>query len=309
MWTYVAKRCAQALFVLVAVGTLTFSFMYLSGDPARLMLPQEATEAEVVAFRRQMGFDDPWLLQYARFMGRMLQGNLGRSLYFNEPVTSLLGERVGASLQLAGAALALVVVLAIPAGVAAAVHRGSMLDSLIVVGATLGQSMPVYWLGLLLIMLFAVQLGALPTGGRLGPASLVLPAVTLASFSLTRITRLTRTAALEVLGRDYIRTAWAKGLPARAVLFKHALRNAAIPIISLLGLEFGVMLGGAVITEVMFAWPGLGRLTVEAIFRRDAPVVQGVVMLSAFSFVAINLAVDLAYTVLNPRIAHAGTES
>jgi peptide/nickel transport system permease protein len=283
--------------------------MYLSGDPARLMLPQEATEAEVAAFRRQMGFDDPWLLQYARFMGRMLQGDLGRSLYFNEPVTALVGERVGASLQLAGAALALVVVLAIPAGVAAAVHRGSALDSLIVVGATLGQSMPVYWLGLLLIMLFAVQLGVLPTGGRLGPASLVLPAVTLASFSLTRITRLTRTAALEVLGRDYVRTAWAKGLPARAVLFKHALRNAAIPIISLLGLEFGVMLGGAVITEVMFAWPGLGRLTVEAIFRRDAPVVQGVVIVSAFSFVAINLAVDLAYTILNPRITHASPES
>ena len=306
MISYILKRLLQALLVLLGVMTLVFFLLHLSGDPTQLLLPLDATAAERAAFRARMGFNDPLLLQYIRFAFDVISGNLGFSYRHSAPAVKLVLERLPATFQLTGSALIAATCLAVPIGVIAAVKRGTAVDSISMALALLGQAMPVYWLGLMLILLFSVTLQMLPSGGRGGWETLILPAATLAVFSMARIARLTRSGMLDVLGQDYIRTARAAGIPTRTVVFKFGLRNAAIPLITVIGLEFGVLLGGAVITEIIFSWPGVGRLAVDSIFARDYPVVQAVVLVLASIFVLINIAVDVLYTYMDPRIREGG---
>ena len=231
-----------------------------------------------------------------------MRGDFGTSLRQQQPTFTLIGQRLPATLQLASSAMAIALLLGLPLGVLAAIRRGSVWDNALMLFGLLGQSMPVFWLGLLLIMIFAVGLGWFPVAGADTPRHLILPAITLGLFSTAYIARMARSSMLEVLGRDFVRTARAKGLPSRNVVIRHALRNALIPLVTVIGLQFGALLGGAVITETIFAWPGVGRLTIQAIQTKDLPLVQACVVLLASIFVLVNLAVDLLYTYLDPRI-------
>ncbi len=304
MTRYVARRLVQALVVMLGVSAVVFLALRLGGDPAFLMLPPDATEADRVRFRHELGLDRPLPVQYAVFLRRAVQGDFGMSLRFNQPALPLVVERLPATLELALAALGIALVIAVPAGVLCAVRRNSLYDTLSMLGVLFGQSMPVFWLGIMLILLLAVRLPLFPTSGRGGLEFLVLPAITLGLYSTARVTRLVRAGMLDTLGQDYIRTADAKGLPRRRVVFRHALRNTMIPVITVIGLELGTLLGGAVITETVFAWPGVGRLVVTAIFQRDYPLVQTAVLITASLFVTFNLLVDLAYGLLDPRIRY-----
>ena len=302
MSVYVARRLAQSLIVLLGISIVVFVILHLTGDPTLLMLPPDASAEEVARFRRAMGFDDPLPLQYWRFLRGVLQGNFGNSLRHDEPALALVFERMPATLELTAVALGVALVLAIPAGIVSALSRNTALDYVSTVTALVGQAMPTFWLGIMLILVFSVGLQMLPSSGRGGLTHLILPALTLGLFTSARTLRLTRSALLEVLGQDYVRTARAKGVAERGVVWKHALRNAAIPVITIVGLELGTLLGGAVITETIFAWPGVGRLSVQAIYNRDYPLVQASVFVLASIFVLVNLAVDLVYTYLDPRI-------
>ena len=279
-----------------------FALVHLSGDPVLLMVPADASPELVASTRHALGFDRPLLEQFGRYLANVAQGDLGTSLRINRPVARLIGERLPATIELTLAALLLATVTAIPAGIVSAVKRGTIVDRLAMVGAVGGQAIPIFWLALLLITLFGVQLRWLPVFGRGTFAHLVLPAVSLSTIVLGRLARLVRSSMLEVLGQDYVRTARAKGLGEWRVLAVHALRNAAIPIVTLLGLQFAQLLGGAVVTETIFAWPGVGRLVVEAIFNRDFPVVQGVVLVVSLIFVAVSVLIDVAYAMLDPRV-------
>jgi ABC-type dipeptide/oligopeptide/nickel transport system permease component len=302
MRIFLARRLLQSLVVLLGVSFVVFFMLYLSGDPAAVLLPPESTAEDIARFRTEMGFDDPFIVQYARFLGGALRGDFGNSIRHGEPAFGLVVERLPATFELAGAALVIAVCLAIPAGIVSAVRRNTLLDYVSTVSALFGQSMPTFWLGIMLILLFSVQLNLLPSSGRGTLEHLVLPAITLGLFTTARITRLTRSGMLEVLNQDYIRTARAKGVGNPPVVWKHALKNAAIPIVTIVGIELGTLLGGSVITETIFAWPGVGRLSVQAIYNRDYPVVQAAVFLLASTFVLVNLLVDLVYTYLDPRI-------
>ena len=302
MTVYLLRRLAQAVLVLLGVSFVVFFILYLTGDPALLLLPPDATAEDIRKFREAMGFNDPFIVQYGRFLGGALRGDFGQSVRHGEPAFPLVLERLPATFQLSGAALLVALLLAIPAGVVSAVRRNTAVDYVATVVALLGQSMPTFWLGIMLILIFSVQFNLLPSSGRGGIEHLVLPAVTLGLFTTARITRLTRSGMLEVLNQDYIRTARAKGVSGQPVVWKHAFKNAAIPIVTIVGIELGTLLGGSVITETIFAWPGVGRLSVQAIYNRDYPVVQAAVFLLASTFVLVNLVVDLLYTYLDPRI-------
>jgi peptide/nickel transport system permease protein len=302
MKSYMLRRLWQAVLVLFGVSFVVFMILHLTGDPAALLLPPDATAEDVARFRTAMGFDDPWIIQYLRFLKGAVQGNFGESLRHGEPAMHLVVERLPATFQLAGAGLLLALCLAIPAGIISAVKRNTVIDYFSTVVALLGQAMPTFWLGIMLILVFSVRLNWLPSSGRGDLQHLVLPAITLGLFTTARITRLTRSGMLEVLGQDYIRTARAKGVSEQPVVWKHALKNASIPIVTIIGIELGTLLGGSVITETIFAWPGVGRLSVQAIFNRDYPVVQAAVFILASTFVLVNFMVDLAYTWLDPRI-------
>jgi peptide/nickel transport system permease protein len=299
---YLIRRLLQSGLVLLGVSVVVFLILHLTGDPALLLLPPDATAEDVVRFRQQMGFDAPVGVQYLRFLKGALQGNFGDSLRHGEPAMMLVVERLPATFELAGAALLIAICLAIPAGIVSAVKRNTLVDYVSTVCALLGQAMPTFWLGIMLILVFSVELGWLPSSGRGDVQHLVLPAITLGLFTTARITRLTRSGMLEVLGQDYIRTARSKGVGEPPVVWKHALRNASIPILTIIGIELGTLLGGSVITETIFAWPGVGRLSVQAIFNRDYPVVQAAVFLLASTFVIVNFLVDVTYTYLDPRI-------
>jgi peptide/nickel transport system permease protein len=268
------------------------------------MLPPEAPAEDVERLRRALGLDAPLPAQYARFLVGLFHGELGRSLRYNTPSLPLVLERAPATLLLATVATALAVAVSVPLGVAAAVWRGSAVDRLCSVLGAFGQSMPVFWLAIVLILVFSVRFRLLPSFGAGSPRHLVLPAATLALYSLARISRLARSAILETLGTDYVRAARAKGLSGRTVVLKHGLRNASLPIITVVAVEFGVLLGGAVVAETVFAWPGVGRLAVQAILTRDFPLVQAIVFVIATTLVVLNLAVDLLYAVLDPRIRY-----
>jgi ABC-type dipeptide/oligopeptide/nickel transport system permease component len=302
MRVFVLRRLAQSLLVLLGISFVVFAILHLTGDPALVLLPPDATAEDVERFRQQMGFNDPFFVQYWRFLRGALRGDFGQSLRHGESAFALVIERMPATFELAGAALVIALALSIPAGIVSAVRRNTAVDYVSTVVALLGQSMPTFWLGIMLILVFSVWLGLLPSSGRGTLTHLVLPAVTLGLFTTARITRLTRSGMLEVLNQDYIRTARAKGVSDPPIVWKHALKNAAIPIVTIVGIELGTLLGGSVITETIFAWPGVGRLSVQAINNRDYPVVQAAVFTLASTFVLVNLVVDVLYTYLDPRV-------
>jgi peptide/nickel transport system permease protein len=301
---YVVERLLQALFVVFGITTVVFFILRATGDPVLLMVMPGATADQLARLRHAFGFDRPLLIQYLDFLGHAARGDFGLSIRHQEPALALVLERVPATLQLAAASLALAAGLALVAGVVAASRRGSWLDLVVTSGALLGQSVPGFWLGIMLIMLFSVRLRWLPSFGMGTSAHLVLPALTLSAFSLARLTRLVRAGMLDVLSQEYIRTARAKGLADRLVVGKHALRNVLLPVVTLVGLDAGFLLGGAIIVETIFAWPGMGQLALQAVYNRDFPLVQANVIFLASAFVVLNLAVDLLYPLIDPKVRY-----
>jgi len=299
---FLAARLARALVAVWLVSTVVFVVMRLSGDPVPLLLPPDAPRSEYERVARELGTDRPLPVQYGVFLGNALRGDFGRSIHFREPAARVVVGYLPATAELGLTAFALALLIAIPIGLLSAVRRNSLVDQAAMAVALVGQSAPTFFVGILLILIVSLKAGWLPTSGRGDWTHLVLPAVTLGAFAMASIARLTRSAMLEVLRADYVRTARAKGLREQVVVIKHALRNAAIPIVTITGLQFGTLLGGAVVTETVFAWPGIGRLAIQSIYNRDYPVVQCVVFLSALLFIVINLTVELIYGVLDPRI-------
>jgi ABC-type dipeptide/oligopeptide/nickel transport system permease component len=304
MLPYLLKRLWHTVIVVVGISMISFFFIHLSGDPVMLMLPGDASHAEIEALREQMGFNDPLYEQYLRFAWQALRGKFGNSLYYKVPAMELILERLPASLELAVAAMLIALVVAVPVGIISAVRRGSLLDMGSMLGALFGLSMPHFWLGIMMILLFSVELGWLPTSGRGSLAQLVMPAIALGMSLTAMFARLTRSVMLEVLSLDYIRTARSKGLREWIVISKHAFKNALIPIVTVAGMQFGFLLGGTVIIETVFAWPGVGRLVIQAIFNRDYPLVQSIVLVLALIFVAVNFLVDMLYMYLDPQISY-----
>lgn len=310
---YLLYRTATSLVVLCGVSVLTFGLTFLTpGDPARTVLRQQygqtPSRAVVEAFREKHGLDEPLVVQYVDWLIGVLQGDLGNSYLSGRPVVELLAEALPPTLQLSTAALVVALVVAVPAGVLSAVHQGEWIDTLSQLAALIGVSMPNFWLGYLLIIAFSLQLGLFPVAGNGGLSHLVLPAVTLGTGMTAIITRLVRMSLLEVLDEPYVKTARSKGLSERIVVYKHALRNALIPVITVVGLQFGFLLSGAVVVEIVFQRPGLGVLLVDAVFARDYPVIQGAVLLIAVLFVLTNTLVDLTYQYLDPRIQLGGSQ-
>ena len=306
MRTYVVRRLWQSALTLVGVSVLVFVILrVVPGDPAKMLLPEGAPQSAIEELNRQLGLQEPLYVQYGLFVQSVFRGDFGQSFQYRAPALQVVTERLMATVQLALAAMLITVGVGVSLGIVAAVRRGTGYDYASTVLAVLGQSLPNFWLGIMLILLFGVALRWLPTSGFESWRHLILPAVTLAAFPMALVARLTRSSMLEILGRDFIRTGRAKGLAERAVILRHALRNAAVPLLTVLGLQIGTLLGGAVITESVFAWPGMGKLVVDAIFFRDFPVVQTVLILSATLFVVINLLVDLIYTVIDPRIRYS----
>jgi peptide/nickel transport system permease protein len=304
---YLAGRLVWSVVAIWGVVTLVFVILRLSGDPAAVLLSPQGTKEEYEAIRRSLGLDLPVPVQYALFLMRSAAGNFGSSFQFGVPALGVVLERIPATLSLTGTASALIVLIAIPLGVLAAVFRNSWVDYLTSGLALLGQAAPNFWLGFMLIILFAVQLRWVPTSGRGTLAHLALPALTLALQPIAKIARLTRSEMLEVLEANYVRTAHAKGMAPARVTLGHALKNASLSIVTVLGLDIGYLLGGAIIVETVFSWPGLGRLVIEAINNRDFPVVQAAVVVIAIFVVAVNVLVDLLYAVLDPRIRLQGS--
>jgi peptide/nickel transport system permease protein len=305
--TYVVRRVLVAIPTLLGVATVVFSMLrLLPGDPASIIAGPTATPEAITNIRHQLGLDLPLWEQYVSFLGRLLRGDLGISTRTGAPVVQEIFARAPYTAELAVISLALAVAVGITAGVIAATRHNGATDLGISGSAVFGVSMPVYWLGLMLIIVFAVRLRVLPAAGAdRGVLSIILPAITLALFSMGLVARQTRSAMLEVLGQDFVRTARAKGAPRSAVLIRHALRNALLPVVTTIGLQFGTLLGGAVLTETVFAWPGVGRLLVDSIGSRDYPVVQGVVLLLSVTFIVINLLTDLIYAYVDPRIRYS----
>jgi ABC-type dipeptide/oligopeptide/nickel transport system permease component len=302
---YVIRRLALSGVAMLGVITIVFVLMHVSGDPAMLLVSQDATQQDIDRIRQAYGLDQPLSIQYARFVARVARGDLGYSYRQGLPVGELIVERLRATFELALAGLAVAVLLGVPLGLIAAARHGSAVDTAAMTAALLGTSVPSFWLGLLLIIIFGVQLGWLPVSGYGTLQHLVMPAFVLGGFYAAQISRLTRTSLLEVLAQDFVRTARAKGLSGRAVLLKHVLRNSALPVLTVLGLDFGRMLGGAVVVETIFAWPGMGRLAVQAVLGRDFPVVQGAAIMGAAVFLAVNLMIDLLYGWVDPRLRAA----
>jgi len=300
---YVIQRLVASGLTLVGVSCIVFVMVrLLPGDPARVIAGLLASEDEVTAVRRQLGLDRTLYVQYGHFLVRAVRGDLGLSARTSEPVVREIMARLPATLQLALISTLLATCLGVVSGVVAATHLYSGFDYLMSLATLFGVAMPVYWLGLILIIVFAVQLNWLPAAGADEPGSFILPSLTLASFSVALVARMTRSTMLEVLGQEFVRTARAKGLREYAVVYRHALRNALIPIITAVGLQFGALLGGAVLTETVFGWPGMGQLLVESIFARDYPMVQGIVLMFSALFILTNFLVDLSYVVIDPRI-------
>jgi peptide/nickel transport system permease protein len=312
---YLLRRLLHLGPVLLGVSLIVFLVLHLTpGDPAEVMLGSQATREDLSRLRADLGLDQPLYVQYLRWIGHVVRGDLGRSLWMKRPVLTEVLERFKATLMLTASALLLSTLGGIALGITSATHANSLLDRLSAVASLFGASMPVFWLGIVLMVIFSLWLGWLPASGMSAPYGggdardvlmhLALPAVTLAAASVTIIARLTRSAMLDVLGQDYVRTARAKGVTERAVVVRHALKNALIPIVTVVGVQAGYLLGGAVLTETVFAWPGVGTLVVQGILARDVPLVQGGVLVIALTFVVVNLAVDMLYAYLDPRIRY-----
>ncbi|HKZ04601.1 MAG TPA: ABC transporter permease [Methylomirabilota bacterium] len=301
MLTLLVRRVLRLLVVLAGVSLVTFSILQVSGDPVALMMP-EAPESDRAVLREKMGFNEPLVVQFAHFVGSLAQGDFGQSFFHREPALPLVLARMPTTLLLAVVAMGLSLVLAVPIGILSAVRRNSAFDHGATLVVFLGTSMPVFWTGIMLILLFAVQLRALPVSGWETWSSLVLPGFTLATFSTPLLLRIVRSSMLEVINLDYVRTARAKGVSEWFVICRHALINAALPLVTVAGLQFGILLGGAIITETVFAVPGVGRLIVGAIRQLDFPIVQAGVFVLALIVVLVNFAVDMLYVYLNPQI-------
>jgi ABC-type dipeptide/oligopeptide/nickel transport system permease component len=305
MRRFLLRRLLLTVPVLFGVVTLVFSFIHLvPGDPVQIMLGEGAQAADVEQLRHRLGLDQPVLRQYARYLKDLLRGDLGVSFRFGEPVTRIIASRYPATLQLASLALVVGILIAVPAGVLAATRPGSWLDRTITSTTLLGISLPNFVSGPLAIIVFSILLGWLPVSGRLGPAHYILPAATLGAALSAILTRMVRAGMIEELQEEYVKTARAKGLPESKVLLKHALKNSLIPVVTVIGLQFGTLLAGAIITETIFSWPGIGRLTIQAINSRDYPLVQGCILMIATTYVAVNLLTDLVYGFLDPRIKY-----
>lgn len=297
------RRLVLLVPTILGVVTLIFFLIhFIPGDPVELMLGETASRADLQRLRADLGLDRPVSEQFGRFLSGLLQGDLGDSFFYRRPVAEVILEKLPATLELAASAMVLAVLLALPLGIAAAVRKDSLTDRSAMLASLIGISMPNFWLGPLLIILFSIKLGWLPVSGREGVASIILPALTLGTSLAALLSRMTRSAMLDVLGEDYLRTARAKGLSERVVIVKHALRNALLPVLTIVGLQFGALLSGAVITENVFAWPGLGTLLIQAINTRDYPLVQGCVLVISLGYVAANFLTDLLYSFSDPRV-------
>lgn len=296
------KRLPRTLIVIIGSLTVVFFLLHMSGDPAKMLVPEDASADDIALVRQNLGLDRPLVEQWLRFMGRVAHGDFGASFYQRRPAMDVVLERFPATLQLAMIAMVLTLVIAIPVGVISAVKRGKAIDHATTLTTMMGRSMPTFWLGIMLMVLFSVNLRWLPVSGYGTWKHLVLPSITLAAFMAPVLLRLVRSAMLEVLQEDFIRTARAKGLGERIVLIRHAMRNASLPLLTMTGLQVGALVGGTAITEAVFAWPGLGQTLVTAVTKLDYPVVQAATALIAVSIALINLAVDLSYSFLDPRI-------
>lgn len=305
MGRYLVKRLLQAIPTLLGITVITFLVLRLSGDPAYMVLGETATREAVATYRAQHGLDKPLHLQYLQFMRGALTGDFGNSLRYQEPVGRLLLSRLPATVELSLAAILFSLLVGVPVGLLSATRPASAEDFVIRALALLGQAIPGFFLGIVLIMLFSVHLHWFPTGGRGGFQHLVLPTVTLGAFMVALIARFTRSSLRDVLGQDYIRTARAKGLYRRRVILRHAFKNALIPVVTITGLQTAAVFSGAIVTETVFSWPGLGRFMVQAVYGRDFPVVQATVILITGVVVLINLIVDLIYGFVDPRIQYA----
>ena len=299
---FLGQRLFRALIAMWLVSTVVFVVMRLSGDPVPLLLPPDAPRSEYARVARELGLDQPLPVQYAVFLRNVLRADFGRSIHFREPAWRVVMGYLPATAELGLTAFGLALLVAVPVGLLSAVKRNSPLDHTAMGVALVGQSAPTFFLGILFILLFSLKANWFPTSGRGGWEHLVLPALTLGAFAMASIARLTRSAVLEVLRQDYVRTARAKGLSELAVVVKHTLKNAALPVVTITALQFGTLLGGAVVTETVFAWPGIGRLAIQSIYNRDYPVVQCTVFLSAVAFIVINFTVELFYGLLDPRV-------
>ena len=303
MKAYIIRRCIEAVGVCLCISIISFFLLFLNTDPALIMLPPESEVEDIEQFKKQMGLDRPIIVQYLDFLRKVvLHGDFGDSFVAKIPAINLIAERIIPTLKLALAALIFVNLIGIPVGVIAAIRRYSIWDNIATFTALMGQAMPLYWFGIMLIIIFGVWLGWLPISGSDSWAHLILPAITLGSWILPISMRLVRSGMMEVLSQDYIRTARAKGLKEKKVLYKHAFKNAAIPLLTVMGMQFGLLLGGAVVTETVFAWPGLGRLAVDSIRMGDYPVVQAIVVIFATGVILANLLADVLAAFIDPRI-------
>ncbi|MEJ2165515.1 MAG: ABC transporter permease [Desulfobacterales bacterium] len=305
MLNYIIKRLFSTIPVLIGISLLLFFMLrMLPGDPAQVLAGQMATPEEIENIRQQLGLDRPIYEQYAAYLGRLARFDLGRSARTQNPVTQEIWARLPNTLLLAVVAIMLACLFGIPAGIISAVRPYSWIDYLVTTSALFGMSMPVFWLGLMLVVVFSVILKWLPAGGTGSWQNVILPSVTLAAFVVAFIARMTRSTMLETLSQDFTTTARSKGLQEWVVVIKHAFKNAMIPIITVVGLQFGLLLGGAVLTETVFAWPGLGRLIVDSILARDYPVIQGAILIFGLLYIMVNLFVDLIYALVDPRIRY-----
>ncbi len=313
MLGFIVRRILATVPVMGVVAVFVFLLLHLSpGDPATVIAGDYASPEDIARIRTQLGLDQPLHIQFATWIGRLLQGDLGISIFSNLPVATLIGQRLEPTLALAAITLVFAVLVAVPLGTIAAWKSGSLIDRLVMGFAVLGFSVPVFVLGYVLIYFFAIKLNLFPVQGyaNIGDGvlpflhRLILPALTLSVIFIALIARITRASVLEVLSEDYVRTAYAKGLPERLVLLRHALRNAAVPIITVIGIGFSLLIGGVVVTESVYNIPGLGRLTVDAVLRRDYPVIQGIILVFSAAYVVVNLVIDLLYTVFDPRIRY-----
>jgi peptide/nickel transport system permease protein len=302
---YILGRIVQSIVSVFVVSVVVFALVRLSGDPIQIMMPAEATQKDIDLMRTALGLDRPWPVQYWRFMSNALHGDFGRSVRFRRPAMDLIAERYAATLELGGLAVLIVIVVALPVGVYAAVRRGSGLDYAARAFAALGQAVPPFWLGLVLVLIFGVLLHLLPTSGRGTPLHVLLPGITLGWFAVAGLMRLTRSAMLDVLGSEYVKLARIKGLPERQVIWKHAFKNAALPVVTFAALLFVALLNGSIIVETVFGWPGLGLLVIEAVDSRDYPIVQAVVLCLSTMYIGVNLLVDVLYAYLNPKIRYS----
>jgi peptide/nickel transport system permease protein len=304
MWRYFLKRLRRSLITLIAISMIIFAVARVTGDPVSHFAPEDASQAEIAQIRARLGLDKPLYTQYAIYVGQALHGDFGTSIRYDRPAFDMVIERLPATVQLALTAFLISTIFGILMGVIAALKRGTWIDGMLRLIAVLGQSAPSFWIGILGILIFGVHLHWLPTSGRMGPEYLILPAFTLALFSLASVMRLTRSAMLETQSQDYVKFLRAKGLPESQIIWKHMLRNALVPVFAVLGIQLGHLVGGAVIIELVFNWPGVGRLMIEALLNSDLPLIQAGVMLIATSVVLVNVLVDLSYSLIDPRIRY-----